>query len=234
MAQCCWWGDLIMVQYRCQVMLAMALSSHACDGAAEVTLVMARCCCWGDVGHGTILLPRQLSHRAISRPSHAGEGVAESYWWWRYWGDVSRGATEATCLGRNVAAESYWRWRGKVMLAMVLLRWCWSWHDVVTEATWPWCNVVVESCWRWCCRVMLVTALPSHAGDVGRSTMLLPRQLGRDGMSLLTHAGDSTTTQGCTAYGKVAHPPSSEYRAVVVVWRSWMCMSIVTDIHVGI
>jgi hypothetical protein len=37
----CWrryfWGDLVTVQCRCQVMLAMVLSSHACDGVAGAT-----------------------------------------------------------------------------------------------------------------------------------------------------------------------------------------------------
>jgi hypothetical protein len=37
--------------------------------------------------------------------------------------------------------------------------------DGTAEVTWPRSNVDVKSCWQRCCRVMMVTALLSPAGD---------------------------------------------------------------------
>jgi hypothetical protein len=76
-----------------------------------------------------------------------------------------------------------------------------------------------ESCWQWRCRgdlvamrckcqVMLVTVLPSHAGD-------------------------GTTAQGCTGCVMLAQPSSSEHRGDVIVGRSRIGMPIVDDVHVG-
>jgi hypothetical protein len=120
----------------------------------------------------------------------------------------------------NSAAESYWWWRYRgngaaaryicwVMPATVLLSHA---GNGATKATWPRHDVDAESYWQQCywgnlattrcrCRVMLVTMLPRHADD-------------------------SATTRGCTGYGKVAQPPSSEHRGVIATWRSCAIMSI--------
>jgi hypothetical protein len=120
----------------------------------------------------------------------------------------------------NSAAESCWRWlyrgngaatryRCRVMLATVLLSHA---GNGAIKATWPRHDVDVESncqqcCWgklatTWCrCRVMLATMLPRHADD-------------------------SAATRGCTGYGKVVQPLSSEHRGVIAAWRSCAIMSI--------
>jgi hypothetical protein len=52
-------------------------SSHAGDGAAEVTLAVAQC---GYRVTLALVLPRQLGRNAMSVPSHAGDGIVETSW----------------------------------------------------------------------------------------------------------------------------------------------------------
>jgi hypothetical protein len=115
-AMSCWWwhcwGDLVVAQRLCHVMLAMALSrclshsamslpSHAGDGTTEMTwpwcvvalkscwqwccrgvLAMLRCCCRVMLA---MALPRRLGHGVMSLPSHAGDDPAEAF---KPWCDV--------------------------------------------------------------------------------------------------------------------------------------------------
>jgi hypothetical protein len=68
---------------------------------------------------------------------------------------------ERRCRGDLVVA----RWYYRVMLMTVLLRQCWSWHDVVAESYWR-CRYRDDLATVRClCQVMLVMILPSHASD---------------------------------------------------------------------
>jgi hypothetical protein len=55
------------------------------------------------------------------------------------------------------------------------------------EVTWLWRNVDAESCWRWYCRGNLATA---RCWCRVMLAMMLPRRLGRDAMSVPSHASD--------------------------------------------
>jgi hypothetical protein len=50
---------------------------------------------------------------------------------------------------------------------------------------------------------------------------------------LSSHAGDGTTTQGCTGCSKVAQPLKSEHRGVVALWRSQVFMLACSQVIAG-
>jgi hypothetical protein len=176
---------------RYQLMLVMALPSLAVESCWRwrwccwVLLVMALPrqhwpsrdviaeSCWRWCYR--VLLPMAL-------PSLTGNGITEatlsvhdvaigSCWWWRCRGDVGRGVISLSShAGDGVAkvtlAMAWCRYR--VLLAMALPRWRWSW-----------CHVATKSCWWWHCRV-----------DVGCGVMLLPSHASDGILSSSGHAGD--------------------------------------------
>jgi hypothetical protein len=74
------------------------------------------------------------------------------------------------------AAESYWQWRCRSHLVAVQ---CSCQVMLMTALSSHAGDGIAESCWRPRCR-----------GDVGHDAMSLLRQLGRDAMSLPSHADD--------------------------------------------
>jgi hypothetical protein len=101
-----------------------------------------------------------VTYGAMSLSSHAGDDVAEAILvvaWCRCRILLAIGVAEATLV---------MAWcRCRVLQAMLLLRRCWLWRDVV-----------VVSCWWWCCRVDVdcsTMSLSSHAVTDATEALLL-------------------------------------------------------------
>jgi hypothetical protein len=172
----CWWRrtrlDLkLSVNLRVRLLVRKVQAkppSHAGDSAAKVTLVVAWCHCrvvlamtlpsrhwsWRDVVAESCW---RLCYRGdvgcdmMSLPILAGNVVVESCWWWHCRGNVGHGAISLPSHAGDGTVEVTLvvvRCHCRVLLAMVLSRRRWSWHDVAAE-----------SCWWWRCRVLLAMAL---------------------------------------------------------------------------
>jgi hypothetical protein len=150
--------DLVTARCRCRVMLAIMLSSYACDDTAEATwhnVDVKSCwrqCCrvvlvmtllrrldhsmmsmLSHTGNNAVescstMLLKWLGRSAIWMPSHAGDDVAESCWRRCYRGDLAA----ARCICRVISAIMPPSHAG----------------DDATEVTWPWRDVDAKSCWR--------------------------------------------------------------------------------------